>query len=99
MANLSATCPICQADNPLDTNQSDGEEIYCCYCQSPVIARKVDRYTWVLVDIDEDRKTHIRKAAKKAEAKSEEEGMSKAFQEFEFDDSGGHGGGKKGGGH
>lgn len=92
MPNISAECPLCSADVPLDTNQEDGGEVYCSYCKAPLVARKVDRYTWMLRDIDDDRKSANRKAAKKAERDSEEEGVARSMlDEFEFNSGGGGG--------
>ncbi len=94
MANLSAACPFCTADVPLEVNQQPGDEVYCSYCHAPLIARKVDRFTWVCVDIDEDKKSANKKAAKRAEQNSEEEGIAKSFLELDLDEGGG---GHKGG--
>ncbi len=89
MANLAASCPFCTADVPIEVNQQSGDEVYCSYCNSPLIARRVDRLTWVAIDIDEDRKAANRKAVKRAEQRAEEEGIAKSFLEIDFD--GGHG--------
>ncbi len=42
MANNSPgflTCPMCDADVPLDGDEKKGAEVYCPYCQTPLSFR------------------------------------------------------------
>jgi len=71
MSNWSLTCPYCEADVPLDPGISSGEEVYCSYCNCPVIAQRLDRETWGGIPA-EDWET-IKRQRRKAEDKAREE--------------------------
>jgi Alpha-aminoadipate carrier protein LysW-like, globular domain len=33
------SCPICNADVPLDGDEREGETVYCAYCKAPLKVR------------------------------------------------------------
>ena len=35
------TCPICEAEVPIAGDEKTGEEVYCPYCECPLVLRKV----------------------------------------------------------
>ncbi len=35
-------CPVCNADIPLGGDEKPGEEIFCAYCQVPLIVQKTE---------------------------------------------------------
>jgi len=35
MANKDLSCPICNADLPLNGDERQGDEIFCTYCGAP----------------------------------------------------------------
>jgi hypothetical protein len=35
MANRDLSCPICQANLPLDGDEKPGDEVFCAYCGAP----------------------------------------------------------------
>jgi len=35
MGNRDLSCPICQADLPLDGDEKPGDEVICAYCGAP----------------------------------------------------------------
>lgn len=65
------TCPYCEASIPLDLSTSSGDEVYCAYCQCPVIAQRLDRDVWQGVQTEEWEvlKRRQRKAEEKAKEK------------------------------
>ncbi len=92
MAHWTMTCPYCEAEIPLDSSTSSGEEVYCSYCNCPVIAQRLDRELWNGVP-SEDWEA-IKKKQRKAEDKMREEAAASGAS----DDGPSHGG-RKGGGH
>lgn len=53
MALQELVCPYCEADVPLDSDISSGDEVYCSYCHCPVIAQKLDRDRWIGIQTEE----------------------------------------------
>jgi len=47
MARGDLSCPICQADLPLDGDEKPGDEVICSYCGAPSrILGKPDDEEW-----------------------------------------------------
>jgi len=44
------SCPICDADIPLDGDEKPGEEVYCIYCQAPLTLKGEKQEGWELTD-------------------------------------------------
>ena len=40
MAQQYVECPVCEANNPLDPDAKAGDEIFCSYCNGPLILKK-----------------------------------------------------------
>jgi hypothetical protein len=36
-----AACPICNADVPMDGDESQGDTVYCAYCKAPLRIAKL----------------------------------------------------------
>jgi len=66
----SIDCPYCSADIPLEPNVENGEEVYCSYCECPVIVQRLDRDAWMGLQTEEWET--IKKKRRKAEDKERE---------------------------
>jgi hypothetical protein len=36
-----ASCPICNADVPMDGDEREGDTVYCAYCKAPLKVGKL----------------------------------------------------------
>jgi hypothetical protein len=46
------SCPICNADVPLDGDERQGDTVYCAYCKAPLKIKDSDPEAGVEVEED-----------------------------------------------
>lgn len=43
---IDIRCPYCDADIPVESGADNGDEVYCSFCNCPVILQRLDRHAW-----------------------------------------------------